>query len=193
MKTSARELKDITKAWLAISVAFSILLTKELFSLEFAINFLISGLTVGLGFLLHEMGHKIMAQKYGCFAEFRSFDIMLVFAVVMSFFGFIFAAPGAVMISGRVSLERNGRISAMGPSINFILAILFLSFGIVSGVGVIKLISYYGFIINTWLGLFNLIPFWMFDGKKIYQWSKGIWILLFIKTFSAKYPDDMNL
>ena len=34
-------------------------------------------------------------------------------------------------------------------------------------VGVIKLISYYGFIINTWLGLFNLIPFWMFDGKKI--------------------------
>ena len=180
MKTSARELKDITKAWLAISVAFSILLTKELFSLEFAINFLISGLTVGLGFLLHEMGHKIMAQKYGCFAEFRSFDIMLVFAVVMSFFGFIFAAPGAVMISGRVSLERNGRISAMGPSINFILAILFLSFGIVSGVGVIKLISYYGFIINTWLGLFNLIPFWMFDGKKIYQWSKGIWILMLI-------------
>ena len=180
MKTSARELKDITKAWLAISVAFSILLTKELFSLEFAINFLISGLTDGLGFLLHEMGHKIMAQKYGCFAEFRSFDIMLVFAVVMSFFGFIFAAPGAVMISGRVSLERNGRISAMGPSINFILAILFLSFGIVSGVGVIKLISYYGFIINTWLGLFNLIPFWMFDGKKIYQWSKGIWILMLI-------------
>ena len=180
MKTSARELKDITKAWLAISVAFSILLTKELFSLEFAINFLISGLTVGLGFLLHEMGHKIMAQKYGCFAEFRSFYIMLVFAVVMSFFGFIFAAPGAVMISGRVSLERNGRISAMGPSINFIFAILFLSFGIVSGVGVIKLISYYGFIINTWLGLFNLIPFWMFDGKKIYQWSKGIWILMLI-------------
>ncbi|MBS3163141.1 hypothetical protein J4427_00435 [Candidatus Woesearchaeota archaeon] len=179
MKTSARELKDITKAWIAISIAFSVLLTKELFSLEFVINFLISGLTVGLGFLLHEMGHKIMAQKYGCFAEFRSFDIMLVLAVIMSFFGFIFAAPGAVMISGHVNAERNGKISLLGPLTNFILAILFLSLGGIN-MEIIKMISYYGFFINSILGLFNLIPFWQFDGNKIYHWSKGVWFLMVI-------------
>ena len=41
--------------------------------------------TAGLGFLLHEMGHKIAAQHYGCEAEFRSDDSMLYLAVGMAF------------------------------------------------------------------------------------------------------------
>lgn len=181
MKTSSRELIDITKAWIAISIAFSVLLTEkgQLLSLQFVLNFLISGLTVGLGFLLHEMGHKVMAQRYGCFAEFRSFDFMLLLSVIMSFFGFIFAAPGAVMISGRVSTEKNGKISLLGPLTNFILAILFLILGNIN-IDILKIISNYGFIINTWLGLFNMIPFWMFDGKKIYVWNKLVYFSLVV-------------
>ena len=58
---------------------------------------------------------KILAQNYGCFAEFRSYNFMLLIAVFMSFFGFIFAAPGAVIISGPIGKRRNGKISRWVP------------------------------------------------------------------------------
>jgi Zn-dependent protease len=172
ISTSEAELKDLAKAWILISAAFAILLSKSVFSSEFYLKFIIASLSVGVGFLLHELGHKIMAQRYGCFAEFRSFDAMLVLALVMSFFGFIFAAPGAVMISGKVSKSKNGRISAAGPIVNIMLAAVFFAMVFAPLPKLFKDVSYYGFIINSWLGLFNMIPFWLFDGYKVLKWNK---------------------
>src|SRR3989338_9843918 len=172
MSTSERELKDILKAWIAISVAFAIVLSGSVFSSGFYSKFIIASLTVGIGFLFHELGHKAVAQKYGCFAEFRSFDNMLILAIAMSFFGFILAAPGAVMISGHVTKGRNGRISAAGPIINLILALAFLFMIFIPLPNLFKSVAYYGFIINSWLALFNMIPFWLFDGYKIFRWNK---------------------
>ena len=118
--TSEKEKKDIIKAWIAISIAFAIALNG--LRSGFSQAFIIAALTVGVGFLLHELAHKLVAQHYGCWAEFRSFDQMLFFAILLSFTGIIFAAPGAVMISGHVTNDRNGKISAAGPITNFILA-----------------------------------------------------------------------
>ena len=42
------------------------------------------------------------------------------------------------------------------------------------------MIGSYGFRINTWLGLFNLLPFAMFDGKKIFVWNKVVYGVLVI-------------
>ncbi len=172
ISTSETELRDILKAWIAISLAFGIVLSSSVFSADFYLKFVIASLTVGIGFLFHEMGHKVTAQKYGCFAEFRSFDSMLVLAVAMSFFGFVLAAPGAVMISGRVSKARNGIISAAGPVINLVLALAFLGLVFIQLPDFFKEIAYYGFVINSWLALFNMIPFWLFDGYKILKWNK---------------------
>ncbi|MBI2656154.1 metalloprotease [Candidatus Woesearchaeota archaeon] len=172
ISTSETELKDILKAWIAISVAFAVVLSSSVISSAFYTKFVIASLTVGLGFLLHELGHKIAAQRYGCFAEFRSFDSMLILAIAMSFFGFIFAAPGAVMISGRMSRRKNGVISAAGPAINLVLALFFLALIFAQLPKMFKEAAYYGFLINSWLALFNMIPFWLFDGQKILKWSK---------------------
>ncbi|MBI2659164.1 metalloprotease [Candidatus Woesearchaeota archaeon] len=172
ISTSEAEIKDIIKAWAAISIAFAIVLSKPVFSPDFYGKFVIASLTVGIGFLFHEMGHKIVAQRYGCFAEFRSFDNMLILAVAMSFFGFIFAAPGAVMIKGRISKTRSGRISAAGPVVNIALSMLFLALVFIQLPNSLKPLAYYGFLINSWLALFNMIPFWLFDGYKILKWSK---------------------
>ena len=98
MKFSKDELKDFVKAWLAVSVAFSIMYFGISFDNKFLINFLIIALIVGSAFVLHELAHKFMAIKYGYFAEFRSFDKMLLIGIALSFFGFIFLAPGAVFI-----------------------------------------------------------------------------------------------
>jgi fatty acid desaturase len=81
--TSKIELIDLLKAWAAISVAFAILQVGLTFSLSFVIVALLSALTVGIAFILHELAHKIAAQRYGCFAEFRAKDSMLFLAILM--------------------------------------------------------------------------------------------------------------
>ena len=173
ISTSDTELKDILKAWIAVSVAFAIILSDSIFSSDIYTKFIIASFTVGIGFLLHELGHKFVAQRYGCFAEFRSFDGMLLLALAMAIFlKAVFAAPGAVMISGRVSTAKSGKISAAGPVVNLVLASLFLALTFVELPKLFGAIVLYGFIINSWLALFNMLPFWLFDGYKILKWNK---------------------
>jgi Zn-dependent protease len=96
---------------------------------------------------------------------------MLVFAVFSAFLGFVFAAPGAVYISGPVGRRENGIISAAGPLANIVIALAFrlLPLGVISA---------YGASINGWLAFFNLIPVMGFDGSKVWRWNKGIYALL---------------
>ncbi|MBS3174997.1 hypothetical protein J4440_03905 [Candidatus Woesearchaeota archaeon] len=190
------EVFDIFKAWIAISIAFGIVLGG--LTTKFFTAFLISAIAVGLGFLLHELNHKFVAQKYRFKAEFRSFDEMLFLAIVMSFFGFVIAAPGAVMIQSNFhDKTKAGKISVAGPIMNLILASLFfiiliLLTGSISGamnlngqisknvldMPLIYAIPIIGFSVNSWLALFNMIPFWIFDGAKIFSWNKTVWGLV---------------
>ncbi|MBI4448217.1 hypothetical protein HY643_04495 [Candidatus Woesearchaeota archaeon] len=177
IKTSKTEIKDLAKALITVSLAFAILLTKEFALQELLKNIGIAAITVTLGFLFHELAHKVVAQKFGCFAEFRASNTMLLIALATSFFGFIFAAPGAVMIAGRVSKERNGKIALAGPLTNLAVAVIFLSLSQLLFLGeTIKMITHYGFMINSWLALFNMLPFGFLDGKKVKAWnSKAYW------------------
>lgn len=183
IRTSRTEIVDIVKAWLALSLAFTFIYAgasvlngdiQKVFSLDFAVIFVISMFTAGLGFLLHELAHKFVAQHYGCAAEFRAWDQLLYLAVGLAvFIGFIFAAPGAVMISGMITRKENGLISAAGPATNYVLAMIFLA--------LLYLLPQWakvfatGFSINIWLGLFNLIPLGPLDGRKVFDWNKMVW------------------
>lgn len=192
ISTSEAEIKDLVKAWFAISLAFALVLSESLFSADFYFKLILSALTVGTGFLLHELGHKIAAQRYGCFAEFRSFDAMLVLAIAMALFTpFIFAAPGAVMIAGRINKRKSGIISAAGPFVNLALALAFLAMLFIEMPNLFKAIASYGFMINSWLALFNMLPVWQFDGYKILKWSKfayaAITGLAFIFVFGQNF------
>lgn len=190
INTSEIEIRDLLKAWIAISIAFAIVL-RGIAGLGFYQVFIVAFITVGTGFLLHELGHKFVAQRYGCFAEFRSFDQMLVLAILMSFLGFIFAAPGAVMIQGPVGRGRNGKISLAGPLINLVLAAIFYALLFLGFSGMLRVIMLYGFVINSWLALFNMIPLGNFDGVKILAWNKTVYgivvavslLFLFMQNF----------
>ena len=100
IRTSDVELHELLKAWFFVSLAFTILLNGFSFDVGTGLIFIIAATTVGTGFLLHELMHKLVAQHYHCWAEFRADNMMLLFAVFSSFMGFLFAAPGAVMIYG---------------------------------------------------------------------------------------------
>lgn len=180
---SKQEIKDLIKAWVILSIAFAFLLGGFSSVTDFLTMFIMSSLTVGIGFLFHEMAHKIVAQHYGCFAEFRAFDTMLVLALMMSLFGFLFAAPGAVMISGFINRERNGKISLAGPLTNIILALCFLLMSYLTPSS-ISVLTNYGFMINAWLAAFNMLPFGIFDGAKIIAWNKKAYGFFAVIAFS---------
>lgn len=167
----AHELKEIIKAWLAISIAFGILIMQQGKSLAFSIG--VAAVTVGLGFLVHELAHRHYARKFGKHAEFKANNMMLLVAIVMSFLGFVIAAPGAVIISGFVNKKEGGIIATAGPAANLVLALIFLPL-----ILIIPGVAYYGMMINAWLALFNLIPFIGFDGHRIVEWSKPIYFLM---------------
>jgi Zn-dependent protease len=185
LRTSNIEIRDLIVAWLLVSLAFALarsasngVTINNIFSLNFILYILISAVTVGIAFLLHEFAHKIVAQKYHCWAEFRADRTMLGLGVLMSVLGFVFIAPGAVMIYGHITSKQNGKISLAGPAINIILALIMLPLLFIDfSSPIISEIINSGYIINAWLALFNMIPFWNFDGAKIYKWDKKIYFL----------------
>jgi len=191
IRTSNTELAHILISWLAISYAFAILLlwfklgrrpqTFELLN-GIANPFVIALFTVGVSFIVHEMSHKLVAQRYGSWAEFRMSPFMLVLMLFLVYeFGFLFAAPGAVMIyGGNVGRKENGRISLAGPLSNLLLGLAF--FPLLSETGILYEMGRYGVLINIALALFNMIPFSVFDGRKVWAWNKLVYLGMVIAT-----------
>ncbi len=185
---SEKELNDLLVAWAAITFAFALILGG--IGPDFISNLIVAGVTVGVAFLLHELAHKFVAQRYGCWAEFRKWNFGLALAVILALmitftgFGFLFAAPGAVMISGFISREQNGKIAAAGPLVNIALAVLFIAVAIVlpqitqTVPDLLGQIIFFGFFINAWLALFNMIPFPPLDGSKVIAWSFPVWLII---------------
>jgi len=190
IRTSKKELIDLAKAWIILGLAFAIAMNGFHLTLAFFIAVFVSLFTIGIGFLFHELAHKFLAQRYGCLAEFRSFDNMLFLSLAMSFLGFVFAAPGAVMIQGHLTRQQNGKISAAGPAMNLFVSLFFLLVFFTSQ-GLLQAIGRYGFLINAWLALFNMIPFAMFDGRKIWEWSRPVYICMAVAAFGLILVEQM--
>jgi Zn-dependent protease len=198
-RISRREEFDLFVAWIAISLAFAIIFLRDTGRADPVIALLFLGvslLTVGIGFILHEMAHKFTAIQYGFWAEFRKDNIMLVVAVALAaLVGVVFAAPGATIIydtTGRgISREQNGKISAAGPVVNLLLCIPFAVLLIYGGGGmsltgnIATMIGMIGFQVNAMIAAFNMLPVSVLDGKKVLVWNKVVFVILIIAAFGA--------
>jgi Zn-dependent protease len=203
---SSVELKDLFISLVALVVAFSVLIVGR--SIPGIEIILIITVGVGTGFLLHEMAHKFVALHFGYRAEYRASMAGLIFAVVAAFAGFIFAAPGAVLISKpqalqefyqqdafrqeEISLEMKKEtlwISLAGPMTNIILTIFFFLFLLLGpGSGIAYQAANFSLFINLTLAAFNLLPFGPLDGKKVFDSSKTIWALVGVPTILVALP-----
>ncbi len=181
--TSNQEIMDLTIAVLALAAMFSMsALTAAAFGklnvLIAMIVFVLSLLAVMLGVFTHELAHKFVARSYGYWAEFRRSDTWLSIGLFMSIVGFGFiAAPGAVMIRGDVTTDNNGKISAAGPMTNAIIGFAFFPVAFLLGPN-----STFGYIattiviVSTFLGTFNMLPIFPFDGSKVWRWSAAVYL-----------------
>lgn len=193
-KISRKEKFDLIVAWLAISVAFSLIFPRTDL-LTYVTSLGLSMITVGVGFVLHELAHKFTAMKYGYWAEFRKDNIMLLVAVVMAaLVGVVFAAPGATIIYGTgITREQNGRISAAGPLTNLVLCIPFALVLIAAGGtgpensfrNLASAIGMVGLQVNAMIAAFNLLPISVLDGKKILAWNPAIFAVMIVAAFGV--------
>ncbi len=174
---SRTELRHIGIAVAVLIAAFTVVISPSYETLAMAL--LVSVLSVVAGFFVHEMAHKVVARKYGCWAEFRADYTGLLMAMVVSFFGFLFAAPGAVYIRGNITPDENGKISLAGPASNLAIALACAPFAMTSISFVpdaIAGLAYGLYFFSTFLALFNMIPLGPMDGRKIWAWNKPIYI-----------------
>jgi len=187
---SQRVIRDFVAAWLALGVAFALVLEPTLRDVLFGQlggltvadigqMLLVSLLTAGVGMLLHELAHKVVAVHFGQVAAFRADYRMLGFAIVGALVGFLFAAPGAVYHRGRITQKEAGLIALAGPVTNLVLAAVFLVpyvAAILSGVGgILWDLARWGLLINLLLAGFNMLPFGPLDGRKVREWSTLVW------------------
>ena len=180
------EIRDLIISFIVIALGFTILYSNGDYS-HISIVFPVVMIGVGVGFIFHELGHKFVAIHYGYYAEYELWPTGLLIALVSSFFGFIFAAPGAVVIYSQGMEEKtNGIISIAGPIVNIILGLIF--FLILGSLGdfiytetgaIVYLICVLGTRINFFLAAFNLLPIPPLDGSKVMSWSVPVWLITF--------------
>ncbi|MDR3292173.1 MAG: site-2 protease family protein [Methanobrevibacter sp.] len=181
------EIADIILSFFVISIAFSLLYARV--DINQAVNILpIVMVGAGCGFIFHELAHKFAALHYNYHAEFKKWIPGLIFSLISPMIGFMFAAPGAVHIYGNyISDKVNGIISIVGPITNIVLSLIFLISGAYiltnpalvnfGGNQILIQMCVLGFSVNAWLALFNLIPFSVLDGAKVFRWDPIIWFI----------------
>jgi len=198
-RISQRERIDLLVAWVAISFAFAILFIRDTEKIDPALALLFLGIalvTVGIGFVAHEMAHKFTAMQYGYWAEFRKDNMMLLVAVALAaLVGVVFAAPGATVIydnrafGGGISREQNGKIAAAGPVTNLLLCIPFTGLIVLSGISVnpagsiVMLLGRMGLQVNAMIAAFNMLPVSVLDGRKVLAYNPLVFIVLIAAAF----------
>ena len=183
---TGKEIRDLIISFIVIALGFTILYSNGDYS-QIGLVFPIVMIGVGAGFIFHELGHKFVAMQYGYYAEYELWPTGLIIALVSSFFGFIFAAPGAVVIySNGMEKKTNGIISIAGPIVNIILGLIFFlilgslgDFAYTETGAIVYLICVLGTRINFFLAAFNLLPIPPLDGSKVMAWSVPVWLITF--------------
>ena len=142
------------------------------------LELLIAGVFILPLFALHELAHKYAAMRYGFPAKFHLDQSMALLSLMTVIFPFKIIAPGAVIWYGNPSSRIRANVSIMGPLVNIFLG----GFLLITSTFLPPL---WGFIIvfiskaSFDIALFNLLPFSILDGAKVYRWNQEVYFIIF--------------
>lgn len=154
-----------------LSLVFPLVQANPLLGLLFVPAFVVS-------FLGHEIAHKFLARRNGLWAEFRTNMYGLLITAMSAILPFKFLAPGQVVIQGNGSRQTLGAIGLVGPGFNLVLGAGF--FVLAKFAPGLLGPAFLGItMFNSWLAIFNLIPFGSFDGTSVFRWDKTRWAIAF--------------
>lgn len=187
LKFTKREATELMIALIVLSFCFAISTVRiDIHRILSLLPIVLIGVSAGT--VLHEVGHKFMAMRYGYKSEFKIWPIGLLIGFATAFFGFVFAVPGTANLDTEdLSDEMNGKIKIAGPLTNIVLGLIFILIAALiypfslhsQTIHLIYLICTVGFSVNSFLATFNLIPIYSFDGTAVLKWNIGFWIIAF--------------
>lgn len=190
------EIFDILIADAVLIIAFSLTITGGLGAFSgnqgkalatFIYYLPIAAVGVSLSFVLHELMHKFVAQKYGAIAAFRTSWSGLAITLITGAFGFLLGIPGATMIyTNRFTDRENGIVSLAGPATNFVVFAVFLGLLTLINPPITSyLYSLFTFtiFISILLAFFNMLPIFPLDGSKVLNWSKPVYAVMMAAIF----------
>jgi Zn-dependent protease len=184
---SPTELKHlIPAALLIIAIGFSIVFYNNYFNSNYFTNvgwgwieISIFAFLLTASFLIHEMAHKVTAQRNGLWAEFRLTTWGAVITLISVFTPLRLISPGAVMIAGPAKRDEVGKISIAGPAVNLSISLIMLAAASLTGSFPYYVLFLWIASFNAFIAVFNLIPFGILDGQKIFSWNKLVWAVAF--------------
>ena len=181
------EIKEIIIADAVLIFAFTFTLTGGIFSptkyflSSFLYDLPIVAIGVTLSFVLHELMHKFIAQRYGAIAGFKTSQNGLIITLATGLMGFLLGIPGATMIyTNNFTKKENGIVSIAGPLTNlaiflgaFILTIILAP---AQSSYIYSILSFTIFI-SVFLAFFNMLPIFPLDGSKVLAWNKSYYLV----------------
>ena len=155
---TSKELEDLVISALLLALAFGIALSGGIHAFFDPRSLLIVSLkavvSVSLGFVLHEMGHRFVARRFDCFAQYTMWPIGLMLALALSLFGFIFAALFLGYFVDKYIRARN--------FLSMFCLMLFANFCLIYIPGLIQLSLWLGLVKGETPGLYQLLTMGLF-------------------------------
>jgi Zn-dependent protease len=192
---SATELKHLTLGTLLVmGVGLSFTPYAGLAGPTWPIILISLAIAFTFSFLLHELAHKFSAQYFGLWAEFRltmQGALITLISMLLPFFKII--SPGAVMIAGPVTKETAGKTALSGPLTNIVLSAICIIIAMIFQNAFFWIIAVFSAWINALMAFFNLIPFGVMDGLKVFWWNKMVWALAFITSLALMIYTHMPI
>ena len=141
-----------------------------------------------MSILGHELSQRLVCRKFGLEATFKAWGsgilLNLLFGIGGGFFP-VFGSTYVRQIDWKYKpKDKIGIMFAVGPVVSLVFALVFWFLYGFSGHELVRSSARVGYILNLMIVVFNLLPIqgaggFVWDGKKILDWNRNAWLLLF--------------
>jgi len=142
----------------------------------------------------HELSQKAIANKLGLETTFKAWGSGILFSWLLALIGGFFPAYGSTYVKQLdwwydPQKDKTGIVFALGPLISLVVGFVFWVMQNLTTSSLLMASARVGYTTNLLIVIFNLIPIeaaggLVWDGKKIFKWSKTVWITLVIATLA---------
>jgi GNAT superfamily N-acetyltransferase/Zn-dependent protease len=176
-------------AWLGVSLVWLIqALRVGQPSMLLPFLFVVAGVSLSA----HELSQKLVGRQLGLETTFKAWGSGILFSSMLAIVGSFFPAYGSTYIKQLdwrydPAEKETGVFFAVGSSVSLVLAFVFWVVSSITSSSLFTALGNIGYTMNLIIVVFNLIPLQaagglVWDGKKIFEWNKGVWLILLAST-----------